>query len=91
MKTLLLALAVLAAPAVLQAARPVVIGTNGSGPLSRGATVGWARVSVYWSEVEPSPGQWDWGTADFIVDRARANGQQVLYILSGAPAWACGC
>ena len=91
MKALLLALVVLAAPAVVQAARPVVIGTNGGGPLSRAANVGWARVSVYWSEVEPSPGQWDWGTADFIVDRARVNGQQVLYILSGAPAWACGC
>ena len=91
MKTLLLALAVLAAPGVLQGARPVVIGTNGGGPLSRAANVGWARVSVYWSEVEPSPGAWDWSTADFIVDRARSNGQQVLYILSGAPAWACGC
>jgi hypothetical protein len=91
MKALLLALAVLAAPGVLQGARPVVIGTNGSGPLSRAANVGWARVSVYWSEVERNPGQFDWGTADFIVDRARWNGQQVLYILSGAPAWACGC
>jgi hypothetical protein len=25
------------------------------------------------------------------VSEARANGQQVLYILSGAPQWACGC
>ncbi len=91
MKTLIFALAVLASPGVLQGARPVVIGTNGGGPLSRTANVGWARVSVYWAEVEPAPGQWDWGTADFIVDRARSNGQQVLYILSGAPAWACGC
>src|SRR5687768_6930762 len=33
MKALLLALVVLAAPAVVQAARPVVIGTNGGGPL----------------------------------------------------------
>ena len=78
-------------PAFAHAARPVVIGTNDGGPLSRAANVGWTRVSVYWSAVEPSPGAWTWSEADAAVDGARANGQQVLYILSGAPSWACGC
>lgn len=91
MKSISLTLALLLASALAEAARPVVIGTNDGGPLARAANVGWARVSVYWSSVEPSPGQWTWTEADAVVNQARANGQQVLYILSGAPQWACGC
>ena len=92
MKSLSLALALLLSAAVAGAARPIVLGTNDGGPLSRAANVGWVRVSVYWSFVEPAQGQWTWQYADAVVDEGRANGQQVLYILSGAPAWACaGC
>lgn len=91
MRSLFLALALALCPAVGDAARPVVIGTNDGGPLSRVAHVGWVRVSVYWSSVEPRSGEWTWSEADALVNQARANGQQVLYILSGAPAWACGC
>jgi hypothetical protein len=91
MRSLFLLLALALSPALAYAARPVVIGTNDGGLLSRAANVGWARVSVYWSAVEPSPEAWTWSEADAVVDGARANGQQVLYILSGAPAWACGC
>ena len=91
MKRIGLGLALAACAQAALAARPVVIGTNGSGPLSLAANVGWVRTGAYWSTVEPAPGQWDWNVADAIVDGARANGQQVLYILSGAPQWACGC
>lgn len=91
MKSTSLALALLLSTGAARAARPVVIGTNEGGPLSRSANVGWIRVSVYWSFVEPQSGQWNWTEADAVVDQARANGQQVFYILSGAPAWACGC
>lgn len=91
MRPLALALALILAPGALRAARPVVIGTNGGGPLAAAANVGWARVSVYWAWVEPSPNRWEWDTADWVVDQARSNGQQVLLILSGAPEWACGC
>ncbi|HEY6066353.1 MAG TPA: hypothetical protein VIY96_09370, partial [Thermoanaerobaculia bacterium] len=90
MKFLLFALSLLLSSEAALAARPVVIGTNDGGPMSRAANVGWARVSVYWSFIEPAPGQWTWTHADSVVDEARAAGQQVLYILSGAPAWACG-
>ncbi len=91
MKSLCLALGLLLCASSVRAARPVVIGTNDGGPLSRSANVGWVRVSVYWSFVEPQSDRWTWADADAVVDHARANGQQVLYILSGAPAWACGC
>ena len=90
MKSASLALALLLGTGAAYAARPVVIGTNEGGPLSRFANVGWIRVSIYWSMVEPQSGQWSWTAADALVDQARANGQQVFYILSGAPAWACG-
>ena len=91
MKPSSIALALLLSSAAAEAARPVVIGVNDGGPLARAANVGWARVSVYWSFVEPTQGHWTWEPADTEVDGARASGQQVLYILSGAPQWACGC
>jgi Glycosyl hydrolase family 10 len=91
MKSLVPALALLLCASAARAARPVVVGTNDGGPLSVSAHVGWVRVSVYWSTVEPQSSQWSWTEADGVVNAARANGQQVLYILSGAPAWACGC
>jgi hypothetical protein len=91
MKALLFASTLLLWSAAAEAARPVAIGTNDGGPLSRAAHAGWVRVSVYWSSVEPRSGEWSWAGADAVVDDARENGQQVLYILSGAPEWACGC
>jgi hypothetical protein len=91
MKSISSALALLLSAGMAHAARPVVIGTNDGGPLSRSANVGWTRISVYWSSLEPQQGNWTWNEADATVDYARGNGQQVLFILSGAPAWACGC
>jgi Glycosyl hydrolase family 10 len=91
MRPLFLAVALLLCASVTRAARPIVIGTNDGGPLSRAAHVGWTRVSVYWSSIEPQPAQWTWTQADAVVDDARSNNQQVLFILSGAPGWACGC
>ena len=91
MKRILVAATFLLSAAASEGARPVVIGTNDGGPLSRSANVGWIRVSIYWSEIEPQPAQWTWSEADSVVNDARARGQQVLFILSGAPQWACGC
>jgi GH35 family endo-1,4-beta-xylanase len=36
-----------------------------------------------------SPGQWNFGNADNTIAEAQRQGQQVLFILSGAPVW-CG-
>lgn len=69
----------------------MIIGTNDGGALSRAANAGWVRTSAYWSAIEPRPNEWTWAAADAIVDDARSRGQQVLFILSGAPEWACDC
>jgi polysaccharide biosynthesis protein PslG len=95
MKTRLCALTFMLAvfaglPPAVRADGPITIGVNGSGPLALDAHVGWIRSGDYWSNINPAPGQWNFGNADAIVDGARSQGQQVLFILSGAPAWCSG-
>ena len=53
-----------------------------------GAT--WARIPVYWPDVEPQRGRFAWGQTDSLVNRARAKGFRVLVILLGNPQWAGG-
>src|SRR6185295_1384962 len=74
------------------AQRSVAIGFNeGKEPwLARSANVGWVRVDVAWSDVNPSPGVWDFGIPDTRVSEARAYGQQVLGILHYVPTWVGG-
>ncbi len=85
-----LALAAVAglAPAV-RADGFVTIGVNGSGPFSKDAHLGWIRSGDYWANINPGYNQWNFGLADAIVNEAASQGQKVLFILSGAPAW-CG-
>ena len=40
---------------------PVAIGVNGRGPLAAQAHLGWARVSPYWWNMEPSRGSYSFG------------------------------
>ena len=89
--TFLLTAAILAVTARdARADGPVSIGVNGSGQLSRDAHIGWIRTGVYWSEINrDSWSPMDFERADQIVYDAVNNGQQVLYVLSGAPQW-CG-
>ncbi|HEV7508739.1 MAG TPA: glycosyl hydrolase [Thermoanaerobaculia bacterium] len=68
---------------------PVTIGVNGSDQLARDANISWVRTGSYWAEINPSPGVWDFSIAESRVQGALDRGQQVLFILSGAPAW-CG-
>lgn len=92
MKRISLAFAILlCSSSAARAARPIIVGTNDGGLLSRDAHVGWTRVTAYWAGIEPQPAQWSWAEADALLNDARSNNQQVLLILSGAPAWACGC
>jgi hypothetical protein len=46
------------------------------------------RVGVYWNEVEPSPGRYDFSTVDWLLDQASARGQRVLLTVGmKAPRW----
>lgn len=87
--TLLLTLTSLAA----HADGPVSIGINGAGQLASDAHIEWDRITFYWSSLNPAAGVWDEGKfaeLQGIISDARDNyGQQVMLILSGAPAW-CG-
>ncbi|MEW6735581.1 MAG: endo-1,4-beta-xylanase [Acidobacteriota bacterium] len=74
---------------ITRADGPVTIGVNGSGPLSRNANLSWIRSGDYWANINPAYGQWNFSHADLVVSEAESQGQEVLFILSGAPAW-CG-
>ena len=90
--TFMLTAAILAAtPQDARADGPVSIGVNGSGPLSRTAHIGWVRTGDYWANINRNGyGQFDFGRADEVVNDAVNNGQQVLFLLSGAPEWCSG-
>lgn len=71
---------------------PVSIGINGAGQMAQDAHIGWDRITFYWSSLNPAWGVWDEGKfseLQGILTDAQMRGQQVLLILSGAPAW-CG-
>lgn len=53
--------------------------------LSAGA--GWTRWPLYWNVVETSPGIYNWGDYDRLVDADRAAGLQTNAILLGAPTF----
>ncbi len=68
---------------------PVLLGTNGEdAALARSARLSWQRFTLRWSEVEPEPGRWDFSKPDRLVAQARAQGLELLAILSTAPEWA---
>ena len=46
------------------------------------------RLFVPWVDVEPNPGQFNWGQVDLMVDAANARGMSVLGGVTSAPAWA---
>jgi hypothetical protein len=93
-----LAFLAVAAPAAAEparcTARPVVIGVNGQattdGDRVRAAQLGWIRLSVRWSAVNPSPGVWQFADLDREVAAARARGIELLALLSHSPEWAGG-
>lgn len=51
--------------------------------------VRWVRTDLRWSVVEATAkGSYDLAAADALVDLARANGIEVLWVVHGTPAWA---
>lgn len=68
----------------------IIIGLNGAGDLSKNANASWVRTGDWWRHIETSPGVFDFSLTDSIVNHAVYDlGQQVLFVLSGAPSW-CG-
>jgi hypothetical protein len=72
----------------------VVVGVNAQPTTDsdrvRAAQLGWMRLSVRWSAVNPSPGVWQFADLDREVAAARARGIEVLALLSHTPEWAGG-
>jgi spore germination protein YaaH len=49
---------------------------------------GWYKQQVPWEEMEPSPGNYQWGWVDNVVDTMVANGIKVMLSVPKAPCWA---
>jgi hypothetical protein len=46
------------------------------------------RLGAYWHEIEPTPGVYDFSTIDWLLDRATARQQRVLFTVGmKAPRW----
>ncbi len=48
----------------------------------------WVQYGVYWKDAEPTPGTYDWGHVDNVVNSARNAGLNVLLRVSRPPQWA---
>lgn len=48
------------------------------------------RASLAWDDVERQQGVRNWAHVDALLTRARLNGIDVLFVLNGCTAWACG-
>ena len=49
---------------------------------------GWIRVNMAWSELEPSPGSYNWAAVEPAVNLAVARGFSVLAVFRDVPTWA---
>lgn len=89
--SLLLAL-LLCAGSAFSATRPVSIGVNAAFEhhLALSAHIGWSRIDILWSAVNPQPNVWDFAATDAQINNAVAQGQQILAILHRPPAWVGG-
>ncbi len=55
-----------------------------------GPGMGVVRASLGWNDVERQRGIRNWAHVDALVERARRGNFDVLFVLSGCAAWACG-
>ncbi|MEZ0051520.1 hypothetical protein ABIA30_002528 [Mycobacterium sp. MAA66] len=46
------------------------------------------RIGLFWSQIEPLQGVFNWTKADYIIDQANKRGMGVLAVLNETPAWA---
>jgi hypothetical protein len=52
------------------------------------AGIGWVRVDVVWSAIEPERDVYDWARVDALIDRLEARGLRIYAVLGSTPAWA---
>src|ERR1700757_626190 len=55
--------------------------------LASQANVDWVRLGLYWQDVEPTPGQFDFQADDAVIASTRANHRHVLAILAYSTDW----
>ncbi len=68
---------------------PIILGVGGdNASMARAANLEWVRVTFPWRDIQPSPGTWNWGAVEGIVDAHYNAGNKILAILSTAPQWA---
>jgi hypothetical protein len=48
----------------------------------------WVSYGIYWSDSEPSPGTYDWGNVNNIINGAQSAGVNVLVRVARPPVWA---
>ena len=48
----------------------------------------WIRQPFAWADIEPAPGQFNWTPWDRAVERASANGLELIAVLDTTPGWA---
>lgn len=76
------------------ATRSIPIGVNTQEPayfdLAHSANIGFVRITIAWSQVNPSAGVWNFSGIDAQVAQANAQGQGVLGILAWVPEWLGG-
>jgi O-antigen ligase len=48
----------------------------------------WIRQPFAWADIEPAPGQFNWAPWDRAVERASANGLELIAVLDTTPGWA---
>jgi polysaccharide biosynthesis protein PslG len=55
--------------------------------LASQANIDWVRLGLYWQDVEPNPGQFDFQADDAVIASTRANHLNVLAILAYSTTW----
>src|SRR5216683_6367081 len=58
--------------------------------LASQANIDWVRLGLYWQDVEPSPGQFDFQADDALIASTRATQPNVLAILAYSTTWSTG-
>lgn len=66
----------------------LVMSLLGNNPAVKRMGYQWVQYGIYWKDAEPSPGAYDWGNVDNVVNAARDAGLNVLIRVSRPPQWA---
>lgn len=91
-RSVLFAALILSSAGLEAATRPVsiAVGADFDHNLARSANIGWSRINIVWSFINPQPGVWHWVYTDERINSAVASGQQILGILQRPPQWVGG-